>query len=411
MFILWLLANIFLVFGLGGFVILYFKWDEWHDDRYLDGKIGGWFAKQNYIFVQLFPPSSNERSMAEMEQFYINLSSVFSNKSEKDVYLEGKWYENFVFEIHSRGGQLGFYVKLNKNFLPLLRSSLAAHYPGATVVETPDPLTGFPKEWKGGAGPYNGLFVTDIELGKGDLYPLKSWKMFQTGSSTPLSDPMITLLSGLENIEPEDYVILQYVIQPNVIDANRLKEMKAELAKIRKEFATNASFEVGPDNSIQVLTKQERAILDNIEVKINNVNFKCKIRMGSFSSKPAPIRNLGVVMSFLKQFQTEVQFTKPAGDTKTTASSSSKVWGPFEDKYYWEAENAWRLQKGYKALIGRSLGGGIKPYYLDIETLTALFHFPATEQVDQSLASRITTDYGNISALPGGSTPPSNLPF
>jgi hypothetical protein len=410
MFLLYLFLNFLLIILLGGFVVLGLKGYEWYDDCYLDNKIGGWFSKQNYIFVQLFPPAENLRSMQEMESFYINLSSIHSGKSKKDIYRDGKWYENYTFEVHSRGGQVSFYVHLNKNFLPLLRSSLASHYPGSTVVEVPDPLGSFPEKWTGQAGPYNHLFTSDIAVGASELFPLKSWKYFQVGSNSPLTDPMTTLISNFENIESEDYIILQFVMQPQVFSADQKKGLQNELKELKDKYSKNASVEMGPDNSIQVLTKQERAVLDACETKLNAVNFKIKIRTGIFSAKPAPQRNLGMIMSFFKEFNTDAQFTKPDADTKTTASSEDAVIGPMQDSYYWTKEQDFRRMKGYKALLSRSLSKGSDPKFMDVESLAALFHFPATEMIDQSLASRVSTDYGNVTALPSA-TPPSNLPM
>jgi hypothetical protein len=410
MFLLFLLIYLMLVVLLGGFAIAGLKGYEWYDDRYLDKKIGGWFGKQNYIFVQLFPPGENLRSMQEMENFYINLSSIYSGKSKKDVYREGKWYENFTFEVHSRGGQVSFYVYLNKSYLPLLRSSLAAHYPGSTVVEVPDPTGSFPKTWEGKAGPYNHLFTTDIAIGASDLFPLKSWKVFQVGSNSPLTDPMTTLISNFENIEAEDYIILQFVLQPQVFSPDKQKALQEELKKLREDYKKNSSVEVGPDNSIQVLTKQERSIIESCELKLKSTNFKIKIRTALLSVNPAPQRNLGMIMSFFKEFSTEVQFTKPDADTKTSAAAEGVTLGPFQDKYYWKKEQDYRRLNGYKAILGRGLGRGSDPKFIDVESLAALFHFPATEMIDQSLASRVSTDYGNVNALPSA-TPPSNLPI
>jgi hypothetical protein len=410
MFLLFLLLDFVMVFLLGGVVIVAMKGYEWYDDRYLDGKIGGWLGSQNYIVVQLFPPGENLRSMQEMESFFINLHSIHSGKSKKDIYREGKWYENFTFEVHSRGGQVSFYVHLNKNHLPLLRSSLASHYPGSTVVEVPDPLSAFPKKWEGQAGPYSHLFTTDIAFGASDLFPVKSWKAFQMGSNSPLTDPMTTLISNFENIESEDYIILQFVMQPQVFDKDKKDALVKELKELKDKYSKNSSVEMGPDNTIQVLTKQERAVLEACEAKLNMTNFKIKIRTAILSAKPSPQRNLGMIMSFFKEFQTDGQFNKPDGDTKTTASSEDATFGPWQDKQYWVREQDYRRKKGYEAILARSLAKGSDPRFMDVESLAAMFHFPATEMIDQSLASRVSTDYGNVNALPSA-TPPSNLPI
>ena len=410
MFFIFLLLDFLLVILLGGVVIAGMKSYEWYDDRFLDTKIGGWFAKQDYVCVQLFPPAENLRSMQEMESFYINLSSTHSGKSKKDIYRDGKWYENFTFEVHSRGGQVSFYVHLNKNFLPLLRSSLAAHYPGSTIVEIPDPLSAFPKTWEGKAGPYEHLFTSDIIFGSSELFPLKSWKNFQIGSNSPLTDPMTTLISNFENIDSEDYIILQFVMQPQTFGKEQKEGLQTELKGLRDKYSKNSKVEIGPDNSIQMITKQERTILESCEAKLNLTNFKIKMRTAIFSTKPGPQRNLGMIMSFFKEFNTDVQFTRPDPDTKTTAAAEDVTFGPFVDKQFWKKENDYRRQNGYKAIINRSLSRGSTCKYMDVESLASLFHFPATEMIDQSLASRVSTDYGNVNALPS-STPPSNLPM
>lgn len=410
MFILFLFLNLLLVILLGGIVIASLKGYEWYDDRFLDTKIGGWFETQTYICVQLFPPGENLRSMQEMESFFVNLHSIHSGKSKKDIYREGKWYENFTFEVHSRGGQVSFYVHLNKNHLPLLRSSLASHYPGSTIVEVPDPLSSFPRKWEGQAGPYSHLFTADIGFGASDLFPVKSWKAFQIGSNSPLTDPMTTLISNFENIESEDYIILQFVMQPQVFEDKKKTALQQELKDLKDKYSKNSSVEIGADNTIQVLTKQERAILESCEAKLKLTNFKIKIRTAIFSAKPGPQRNLGMIMSFFKEFQTDSQFTKPDADTKTTASSEDATFGPWQDKQYWKKEQDYRRVKGYDALISRSLAKGSDPKFMDVESLAAMFHFPATEMIDQSLASRVSTDYGNVNALPSA-TPPSNLPI
>ncbi|NJK70910.1 MAG: hypothetical protein HC932_01435 [Thermales bacterium] len=75
-----------------------------------------------------------------------------------------------------------------------------------------------------------------------------------------------------------------------------------------------------------------------------------------------------------------------------------------------EKEQEIRKQLVYKSLLKRSLSSGSEPKYIDVESLASVFHFPSTELIDQSLASRVTSENDNTAALPGG-TPPRDLPI
>jgi hypothetical protein len=405
------------VFVLGGFLVIIQKAREYYDDRFLDDKIGGWMSKQEYIFVQIFPPTENIRSLSEMEAFFINLHSVFSGKSKKDVYLKGKWYEPFVFEIHSRGGQIGFFCKMNKNYLPLFRSSLVAHYPGTGIIESPDPIGHWPKEWEGKVGPYTYCYGTDIQIAGKPHFPLKSWRAFQRTTEAPVNDPINVLISSMEDIEQGDYIVLQYILTPHT-DPKKVSEWKESLKKLKHEFATNAQVETTDAGQVNVLTRQERDIIDSVETKINSNNYKTKIRLLLLSDKPAPQRLLSRVMNFFKEYQTENQFMKPAKLTKTNIEDDGEGYGIFGlqmaqilDKHYWKREQKYRLKLAYKAAIKRSGSRGIKPTYLSTDNLAALFHFPTTHMdTTNSLINKANADYQTGTSVVQGGLPPANLP-
>jgi hypothetical protein len=185
---------------------------------------------------------------------------------------------------------------------------------------------------------------------------------------------------------------------------------KEELKKLRKEFKDNANVEIADGGGIQLLTKNEQDILNSVEVKLSKDHYQFKIRAVFLTAAGGPNRLMSPIMSYFKQYTTEKQFLKPSGEVKTSASSDSKNWGPWWDKVYWSKEQEFRKKNIYKALINRSMGSGSESKYIDVETLTSIFHFPSTELIDQSLVSRVSTDHGNTNALPSG-TPPRDLPI
>ena len=417
MFILDVLLALLGVFALGGFIVIFKKGMEYYKDRFLDDKIGGWMMKQENVFVQLFPPAENIRSLSEMEGFFLNLHSTLSGKSKKDTYTKGKWYDSFVFEIHSRGGQIGFFCRLNKNHLPLFRSSLVAHYPGTGIIESPDPIGHWPGNWEGKVGPYTYCYGTDIQVVGGEHFPLKSWKAFQRGSDAPTSDPINVLISSMEDVDPGDYIILQYILTPRM-EGDKIKEWKKALKDLKHEFATNAAVETTDAGQVQVLTRSERDIIDSVEAKINASNFQSKIRVLLLSDNPGPQRLLSRVMNFLKEYSTENVFMKPAGDTKTTVEDSGEQFGflgpkigVFLDDFYWKKEQKYRLRNMYKAARNRSGSRGIDKRYISAESLASLLHFPTTFMDNtNSIINKTNIDYAEGNSVIQGGQPPANLP-
>lgn len=417
MFIIHFLAALLGVFICGGFIVLINKGMEYYDDRYVDGKIGAWWSKQEFVFVQIFPPTENLRSISEMEGFFMNIHSAFSGKSRKDVYAKGKWYLPFTFEIHSRGGHVGFFCRMPRDQLALFRSSLIAHYPGTGIIETPDPIASWPSEWPGKIGEYTYCYGTDLEFGGKEHFPLKSWRSFQRGTEAPVSDPINVLITSMEDVDPGDYIILQYVLTPHA-DQSKIKAWKEALQALKKEYSTNAQVETSEGGQVQVLTKQERDIIDAVEYKINANNFKAKIRVLLLSNAPAPQRLLSRVMNFFKEFQTENQFIKPAKATKSNIEDDGEQFGLLGptvglwlDKWYWELEQKYRLQNVYKATKSRSGARGIKPTYLSTDTLAGLFHFPTTHMdTTSTIVNKTNTDYNGGTNAVQGALPPTNLP-
>ena len=420
MFILHFLLALGVVFLFGGVFVVISKYMEHGDDTFLDNKIGGWSEKQEIVTVQLFPPSQNSRSLSEMENFFLNLHSIYSKRSQKDLYIDGKWYDTFAFEIHSRGGQIGFFCHLNKNYLPLFRSSLTAHYPGTGIIETPDPLRNWPREWTGGVNNYKHIYGTDLELGNPkDFFPLKSWKHFQKGTETPTSDPINVLISSFEDIEPEDYIVFQILVQPNAPDGGKKASWSEGLNNLKKEFANNATVETNEAGQVQLLTKHEKEIIDNVEAAITSDVFKTKMRVLLLSEKPGPVRLLGRVMTFLKEFAGDRQFVKPAKLSKTNITDDGERFGflgprvgVWLDDFYWKNEQDFRLEKAYLGTIKRSVGRGVEPYFLTAEVLAAIFHFPITTEssVFNLAQPQQPLDYDTGEALLLGSQPPNNLP-
>lgn len=422
MFLAELLNYVFWIFLLGGFLSLGSKIWELADDSYVDNKIGGWLSEQEYVFLRVFPPKENIKSLSEMENFFTNLGAAFSSSKRKDLYLKGKWYQEFVFEFHSMGGQVGIFVRMNRDWVPIFRTALESHYPGASVVEAPDPIANWPDDWPE-VESYGGIFGTEILPIGGDLFPLKSWKEFQKEQSAlVLSDPMANLFVGLENVPKGSYVILQFLLrpfEPSKETPNKREAWKSEYQDLRKELTNNSETEIDDDGKTVLLTDSERDLLNNVSKKISIENMKTKIRFAGFAGPNAsPGSFFGLAMSYFKQYATPRTALVPNGDVETGIKEEGGKMGYFgpwigilTEKLYYEPEREFREREFYKAVKARSFGRGGDPFYADVESLASLIHFPVTTPDSEHLAARISTGYGDSDAVSTAVLPPANLPM
>ena len=353
------------------------KFYEWSDDRFLDDKIGGWMMSQKFVFVQIIPNGQSLSTVSDMEKFLTALSAVYGNRSQKDFRTTGKFYDEFIFEIHSDGGRLGMYCRMNKSSsLPVFMTAAQTHFPRVKFVEVEDPCKNWPRNWQEMNQKYEHLIGGELAFPKTDLYPTKNISDLERekNNNLPLKDPFFVLTNSLEKIAPEDYVIIQFLCRP--FDHAKFvgKKWADEASKLKKELANNAEVARGKGGLIQPYTLQEENLINSVEQKMVSVNFATKVRFGLFGAKVTSKRYLPGLMGYLKIFYTERQAIVPK--FKTWEDSDNATWGPFWDKLYWTPEDEKRKREVYSALIGRSGGKGGDRSYWDASSLAAIFHVP-----------------------------------
>ncbi len=412
------LGNYFVwVLLLGGFYFFAELFVQLFMDRFALLKMLGWAIwGQTTKVYQIFPPANNLRSLAAMENFYDNMSAIYSLKSNKDVFVTGKWHEVVAFELQSKGGKLAFFVRVNSWYEKLIKTALDSHFPGSRLVEVIDPLSTWSLEWTDGEKPYKDLFGTDIIYKNNDAHPSKHWSAFQTNGPEPNTDPMAQLISIMENIGEEDFASFQIMLRPRD-GVPQKKQWQMELEKLRKEYLENSVVETDGEGQLQALTKEERDILNAISVKLGYQVFATKIRfcyLTNGKKKPGIIENR--IKSFLQMFQTTTQEFGFEWESKT--NEDSKGWylgllgayiGKLEDVFYWKRERKYRKQRAYRGMFKRSVDVGAPSHFLDTASLAALFHFPITTEEDKSTAERISSAYGEEESA-SSSLPPLDLP-
>jgi len=443
-----LIVNILWVLLGGGFLALFKISEYYYMDRFGDNKIGKWFSKQTVKTYQIFPPTDNTRSFGEMEDFFVSMYSIFSEKSTKDIFITGKWHESIVFNIFSQGGKVGFFVNINSWYENVIRASLEGHFPGSRLVEVDFIMNSWPSKWnqteKKNKDKENNneywqnfdIYGTDVVMSAEDIHPLKPWQKFQNENNQPIVDPIIQLVNILENIPKEDYAMMQISLVPrNHNTDNTIDGWKKSLQELKNIMITNDDTEVDELGQVQALTKEEREVLNQASNKIAAVNHRCKLRFGYFSAstKIKPSYFEKDIRAFIKEFSTNYQNLKIDQATCTRQDAKGNYLGllgpyigKFLDEFYWEREQEYRKYKMYASLKGGSQTAGYqldftsnkdftgvdsRCEYYDVCSLASIFHFPVVISRGQGFIQKVSQLHQEEEDIFDSNTPPpSNLP-
>jgi hypothetical protein len=434
----------FWVLILGGFLaIASYVW-EYTDFFYVNKTIGAYMAKQNYIFVRIFPPAANKTSIQEMETFLVALNATYAPKDPIDLYVTGAWHDTFTFELHARDGKIGIYCRLNADKLSLFRSALESRFNGLRIVESADPMEDFPENWnlKDGYGEYKTVMGAEMVTAGGekllgaagfegnDVYPLRSWREFQKDDMTIIADPIVQLYTTLHNSSKEHYIILQFVTTPFSQDdaGEKVKDRwRKEFTLLKEKFAADSK-SIGVEvkdgvmgqTTAPLLSEQERKVLDAIGRKISEQIFKLKVRITIFSKNGGSGGVFQEVMSFFEQYGTEVIKFVPRKFCRTWDKDKGGdfgVIGPWvaqvTNQLYWKVQSEFQTKYYYQAFRGRSASSVTQGKYFTVEELAGLFHFPVTSGEDAAkdqLAEILSLGYGDSEDISVGGAAPMNLP-
>jgi hypothetical protein len=425
-----ILITLFLVFILLGFLQAFDIYKNYKEDAKV------FPPKPAKTIHQIILPIENSSSIEEMEMFFRSIHTMRTIDPQTQL----------TFEIHSDGGIVKFYVISNTDIYTLIRSSLEARFPGVNFIEVEDPFTGFDQNWTKNPEKYQSFNSLDFKFKLGnidgvsvpsDLMPSLSWKSIQNGSNPPTNDPMNMIISSMQEMKTGEYAVLQIILRSIFIDS---KKYKKGFEDVRKQLMTNATTDGG-----NALTEEEKTILNEIQRKMNSVQFGTKIRLGYFSTEKNSISKIPwyfLGKSFLAQFGTPFQVVGPTTpysfqglknmvvthylnyfEPKKTSlealeSPYTKVTevdreGQFIDIQGLEnIESYYRKKQQYVALIDRQFKYGAPVDNFDVESLSCIFHFPTTHEKTNVASKLQNLANETVTQNPGSwSTPPANLPF
>ncbi len=370
-----------------------------------------WIKGLEWITLEVKLPKEVGKTPAAME-FVLNAFSVPGRGDLINKWIKGEQTPWSSLEIASLGGQIHFFIRIQKGWKNRIESAIYSQYPSVEIFEAEDYTNRVPYGLPGADWELWGFELLFI---KPDPYPIKTYVDY--GIDKPSSpeespnriDPLTPLLEFMGTLKPGEQIWVQLLIrnlgkrfdkpkkweeiwwQPSKWFEKQdwLKEAEKEISKLRKEDKEK-------EGKFVVLSPGQTEVLKSMERTLGKTAFDTGIRAIYLAQKEVfSGNNNGALVGSLMQFNSAaLQSFKPENITGITY--------PWQDLTGRKAAlkksimfDAYRRRSYFYPPYVR------KPLVMSVEELATIYHFPG------SVAS--TPSLGKIESK--RSEPPINLPL
>lgn len=170
-----------------------------------------WLGSLEWTMIEVIPPKDLERGPKPMESIFVALTGVVVTFNCFDEFLIGKRTDRFSFELVSLGGEVHYFIRVQKKLRHLVENQIYAQYPGAEVFEVEDYMKKFPKvvpnrDWD--------LWGADIIKVGADPLPIRTYEKFEEDITKTMIDPIAGFLELFASVPMGQNLLLQIVINP-----------------------------------------------------------------------------------------------------------------------------------------------------------------------------------------------------
>lgn len=365
-------------------------------------RIGQYVSGYKWVLLAIDVPAMTEQTPKALENLFSTIYGAKSTLTWKEQWIIGKVQPTFAFEIISSEGYIQFLVRTQTRFRDNIEAGIYAHYPDAEISEVEDYVKPFPEHFPDAE--YD-MWGAEFVLDKPEVYPVRTYVDFEDRLTGEIKDPLGHTLEQLAKMRPGEHFWFQMIVQPLSNDwtkagVKKLNELYGKKEKVKKGAIAGVLESVlsWPFGLIAELTKTEdapgfdlSAILfgaedevkkepsvflplqetkeaEAIYQKVSKVGLATKIRIVYVGRKNVfvKVERTAMVKGILNQY----------------ANLSLNKFTLFipqvpKDDYFWMrwvyTKKQRNLMVGYK---NRSWGIGANPYYLNVEELASLWHFP-----------------------------------
>lgn len=408
------------------FFLMGWAWNQWLYWRRLDN-----FKNRNYILLELKLPEDIRKPVRAMEDVFTSMYGVALEHAptyRREEWIEGEistLYPTFSLEIVGINGETRFFIWVEEHLRNTVEAIFHAQYPDLEIVRAEDYTKKVPqdipnKEWD--------LELRDWVLNKNSVYPLRTYKDFETGAETKEEkrvDPVARLFEAFGHLKEGEQVWLQFTMTDAGKDwVKKGKQIRDELVKREPESGSGAGppskpmiieaidllfFGIQEESEKEekrqmlppemMLTPGEREKVEAIENKMSKQGFKVGVRIIYLARREVMFKpHLGLPISFLTSLGTGDQYLKPYKPTTSKVKSLIKVFNLDKRKAFLRKRRAfrnyqWRVNPDFPEDSGISV--------LTPDELATLFHFPGAVAAPGASVERMEHRRG---------APPSSLP-
>jgi len=402
-------ASWFIVFPLALYFIFKILWMDFVHDSF--------WGNIEWTILEVIPPNDIEETPQAMEMIYAGMLGSGKGINAVEEFVDGEQRMYYSLELVSDEGEIHFYIRTPKNFVPLIESNFHSQYPQAEVKIVPDYVHDIPKiipnkDWN--------LYGTDFKLDKPDPYPIKSYKWFEEDVTGKALDPLASIVESMGKIGPSQKFWLQLIITPKDAEEydtgrNLADELAGRKAKKTRGFLEGIAGDIvdvivdmfktlggSPPESASLenkedevplefrLTPGEKDVLKMVEEGIGKIAFEVKMRMVYAGRKEA--FNKVIIGSFFGGL-------KQLSDINTNGFAMDNDSKTFALHLFVEQRMNYRKRKLLRRYRDRDRSG--ITFHLNTEELVTVFHLPNMNVIAPSL-HKVETKTGSA---------PANLPI
>ncbi|MBI5370271.1 hypothetical protein HZA85_03725 [Candidatus Uhrbacteria bacterium] len=357
---------------------------------------GQYVSTYKFIVLAIDVPSMTEQTPKALENLFSNLYGAKSTLTWKETWIVGKLHPVFSFEIISTEGFIQFLVRTQTRFRDVIEAGIYAHYPDAEISEVEDYTKFFSTEFPNAE--YE-MWGAEFTLDKPTYFPIKTYVDFEDRMTGEIKDPLGYTLEQMAKMRPGEHFWIQILVQPSTNDwiksgIKHLNDLYGKKEKVKKsaivsgletalswpiEFLAHAtSLDLSGLLGVEAEEKKEPYVLlplqetkeaEAIHKKIMKVGLGAKIRILYVAKKNVfvKVERTAMVKGILNQYAdlTLNKFTLFIPQVP-------------KDDYFWMRWVYTRKQRTLmKAYMTRNWGVGADPFFLNVEEIASLWHFPA----------------------------------
>ncbi|MFA7209779.1 MAG: hypothetical protein WC120_05910 [Parcubacteria group bacterium] len=369
-----------------------------------------WLGSLEWTMLEIIPPKDLEKGPKPMESVYQGLCGVLTTFNTFDEWVSGKTTDRFSLELVSLGGEVHFYVRVQKRLYNLVESQIYAQYPGAEIREVEDYMRNFPRvvpnrDWD--------LWGSDIVLSGPDPFPIRTYDKFEEDITGTMIDPMAGFVELFASVPPGQNLLWQMVIfpEPEPWKKNQMSyvqkvagrekgESGGILQDLKDIFAHLFSAFLGPVEFPKKAKKEEQPLafrltpneteqLKALEENLSKNTYRVKMRMLNIGLKENFEKTLHTAFfGVLRQFNDLNSNNLKPDNTKTVANFVAV-----------DSRVQTMKRRIYNRYRNRNMDGN--KFAFSVTELATVYHLPDMGVMTPALP-RVESKKG---------TPPSNLPI